>query len=208
MIQNHKADTLFFTEKRRYPLRPILINKNEANDTLNISVEPGTIIDIQTQEEYTVLQKREFFKLKKGQSLLIVADVDFPKRIESGDIITYVSKEDNEETEENESLEKEQKPTSTYKVYVKRYRLSGFSIVVSDSNEGINNSFLLCSYTDSETSPFLETFEEDFMTPYHQLYVAASLLYTNGVIFSKEGEELFLPELEEDEEIGLLSYFF
>jgi hypothetical protein len=218
MIQNHKADTLFFTEKRRYPLRPIFISKNELNDSLNISVEPGTIIDIQTQQEYSVLQKRAFFNLKRGQSLLIVADVDFKKQIDSGDFNTF---EPDEESGENKP-----KPTATYKVYVKRYEINGFNIVVDDGSETINNSFLLCIYpdietdseTDSETDEFFadplnEFFPEDFMTRYHQLYVFAELLNTEGIIFSKEGEEGFLPEITKDEEgneeqFARLNYFF
>jgi hypothetical protein len=228
MIKNNKADTILNFNKFRYPLRPILLGKDKLKETLIVSVEPGTIIDIVKRQEFSVLEKREFFELKKGQSLCIVANVNFKKTIKSGDILTYELSDPNDE----ESREKVSK--NTYQIYVNRYDIKDFTISVINQEklESIKNYLQLCSYGDTTTSetttstttpeptsvniPPPVSDEEEFFElvfndkdKFNQMYVNGRLDFPYGVEFSKESEDPFtLEEPQDGEEIGSLSYYF
>ena len=208
MIKNNKADTILNFNKKRYPLRPILVSKNESKETLTVSVEPGTIVDIVKRQEFSVLEKREFFELRKGESLCIVANVDFQKKVKSGDILSYDFSDPNDEETKKKVAKR------TYQVYVNRYDIKDFkiSIINQEDLESMKNHLQLCFYGEPQFRSSKEGFIEFVFNDeneFNQMYVQGGLIYYEGVEFYKTDENPpSLPEPPEGEYVGGLSYFF
>lgn len=199
MINNDKFDTLFFFDKKRYPLRPILVDKNQEDGIIQVSVEPGTVVDIFKNEEMVVLEERKIFELKQGESLYIIADIDTPLKTRSGYIETY------EIINGKSTIKKDFR----YKVYILKYNIKNFEIKIEDSeSEYINHSLKLCSNIDSN---FVEhVFDDDETTPrFNQMYVSCIIPFPfdEGAIFNKNNP-IDLPEPEENQTVIRLNYYF
>jgi hypothetical protein len=208
MIINNKADTILLYNKKPYPLRPLFVKKNESNNKLIISVEPGTIVDLNTLQEHSVLNERRFFELKQGESLCILADVSFPERIDSGDVKGY-------EYDENEK--KKEVIIGRYKIYVNRYDIQGFRIVqVNEKDfEEMENYLQLCYYAPPDPLDVTDTgfrevvFYDDFNTAFNQLYIRAVMYSIQGLVFPNNLEyEPELPQPDENQNLGALAYSF
>jgi hypothetical protein len=208
MIINNKADTILLSNKKPYPLRPLFVAKNEQKQTLIVSVEPGTIVDLNALEEYSVLDERRLFELKVGESLCILADVYFPERIASGNIQGY---------EYDEESDKKEVTIGGYKIYLNRYNIQGFRIVQTNEKdlEKLKNYLVLCYYSppnplDVTDTGFREVvFYDDINTAFNQMYVEGFMSFRQGIIVPKDAEDEYeLPQPDENEDLGELIYFF
>lgn len=195
MINNDKFDTLlFFKDKRRYPLRPILVNKNQEKEIIKVSVEPGTVIDTLKNEEKVVLEERKIFELKQGQSLYITASIDAPSKTKSAYVETYEIIDD----------EPEIKQDYRYKVRILKYNIQNFEIKIEDSeSEDLKYSLKLCSNIDSNFVDHI--FNDNETTPkFNQMYVSCDLTASAGIIYNKENPQ----DLSELKTIIHLTYYF
>jgi hypothetical protein len=209
MINNNKADTIFLFGKKPYPLQPVLIGEGR------VSVEPGTIVDPLKQKEHSVLGRRAFFQLREGEALYIVANVDFPPTIKSGDIEVF----DSEFDDEGQPIIVK-KFLARYKAYVKRYKIDDFKIKVDDYAADLKHSLML-AHRDGDNliqDVFPEPSSSSINSNFNQLYFRASIPANNLFVGagSVEGGVYAVAFLKEfpidltkpDEDFGQITYFF
>lgn len=213
MTNNNKADTLFIPSKGQYPLRPMFVAKNLSKNTIIVSVEPGTVVDFIKEEEHSVVKERRFFDLQVGEYLCIIADVSFPEKISSGKYLGYEITASEEGEENKKKVER-----GSYQIYLHRYKIEEVRIVLVNEEdfESMENYLILCQHyatNNDEESGFREfVFSDDYYNPaFNQMYIQSAHLFNKGISFTKDSEKEDrpqLPQLEEGETFGEISFFF